>query len=735
MLAIYKKELKSYFTSVIACLFIAVTTLIAGIFFIYYNLTYGLADMYSAYNALMILVFTVPILTMKIIADEKRLKTDQLILSAPISVGKIVMGKYLALLTIFIIPVLVMCIYPIILSAFGTVSFGMAYTNILGLFLYGSALIAIGVFISSITESQVISAILSIVILFVGYIMESITTMISSTENIITKVLGCFDLLTPANEFMSGIISLKYIVYYITIIVLFLFLTCQSIQKRRWNISKNTISTGVFSTTYIVVVLVLTIVVNLVATKITDNVSAASIDMTSAKLYSITENTKKMLAGVENDITVYVMVSEKNADETVKKTLENFERESKHIKIEYKDTTLNPNFYTAYTDTAPTSNSLIVVNEDNGKSKVVDYSEIYIADSSSYYYTGSTTYTGYDCEGLLDSAISYVSSESNPVIYQIEGHDEIGMGEEFTAALEKMNCAIESIKLPSMDKIEVDACEFILILGPTTDYSKDDAQKVIDYLKAGGKAIIACENYQSADVDKPNFESILNEVGITCVDGVLAENDSNYYTTSYGPFYMFADGMTGYATDLASYLMIPYAKGLQQTDADDDSVAYTSLATSSEAVSKTDVANATTYEKEKDDIDGQFDLAVFVAKTYTTESEDNEETANEETDASEDTENTNTIQANVLALSSVYILDDGINEAVSGSNLEMFTNTIEDFVDTDVETISVPAKDIQTTSLTVTASASKSFGFFIAIILPFAVLGIGIFVWIRRRKM
>lgn len=165
MLAIYRRELKSYFTSVIACLFIAVTTLIAGIFFVYYNLSYGVSEMYSVYQCLLILVFTVPILTMKVIADERRQKTDQLILTAPVSVGKIVVGKFFALETIYAVPVFVMCLYPLILSSFGTVSFKTSYTNIFGLFLYGTAFIAIGIFISSITESQVISAILSIVVI------------------------------------------------------------------------------------------------------------------------------------------------------------------------------------------------------------------------------------------------------------------------------------------------------------------------------------------------------------------------------------------------------------------------------------------------------------------------------------------------------------------------------------------------------------------------------------------
>ena len=140
MLAIYRRELKSYFTSVIACLFIAVTTLIAGIFFVYYNLSYGVSEMYSVYQCLLILVFTVPILTMKVIADERRQKTDQLILTAPVSVGKIVVGKFFALETIYAVPVFVMCLYPLILSSFGTVSFKTSYTNIFGLFLYGTAL-------------------------------------------------------------------------------------------------------------------------------------------------------------------------------------------------------------------------------------------------------------------------------------------------------------------------------------------------------------------------------------------------------------------------------------------------------------------------------------------------------------------------------------------------------------------------------------------------------------------
>ena len=140
-----------------------------------------------------------------------------------------------------------------------------AYTNILGLFLYGISFIAIGMFISSITESQVISAILSIVVLLLGYLMGSLTTMISSEGNILTKILGAFDLYSPMQNFLNGMIKISDIIYYLSVVLLFLFLTCQSIQKRRWDVSKKTIGTGVFSGGLIAIIVAITVFVNLIA--------------------------------------------------------------------------------------------------------------------------------------------------------------------------------------------------------------------------------------------------------------------------------------------------------------------------------------------------------------------------------------------------------------------------------------------------------------------------------------
>ena len=238
MKAIYKRELKSYFSSVIGCIFVAASILISAIFFVLYNMMQGYPNMEPPvfYGAMGLALF-VPVLTMKVMADERRQKTDQLILTSPVSLFKVVLGKYLALLTIFAIPVLVMCTYPLILSIFGTVSFKLAYTTILGFVLYGAALIAIGVFISSITEMQIIAAIIGIVVMFLGFFMNTITGLISQSGNVFTDILSVFDTMSPLNDIMAGQISLSNVVYYVSIIVLFLFLTCQSVQKRRWSLA------------------------------------------------------------------------------------------------------------------------------------------------------------------------------------------------------------------------------------------------------------------------------------------------------------------------------------------------------------------------------------------------------------------------------------------------------------------------------------------------------------------
>lgn len=287
MLAIYKKELKSYLTSMQGYVFMAFIMLVLGIYFTAYNLNYASPDFGTTLNSVtFVFLIITPILTMRILAEEKRNKTDQLLFTSPVPIWKIVFGKYLGMVTIYLIPVVITLFYPLILAKYGTVSYPMTLTAIVGFFFLGCANIAVGLFLSSITESQVIAAVLTFVVLFCSFVMNGIESFFSQTamasmlafavlavliamvvyqmtkDNILTGITGVvllgavviiyivksslyegaiqklLDLLAIANHFdnfVGGILDFFGIVYMLSVICIFIFLTVQSIQKRRWS--------------------------------------------------------------------------------------------------------------------------------------------------------------------------------------------------------------------------------------------------------------------------------------------------------------------------------------------------------------------------------------------------------------------------------------------------------------------------------------------------------------------
>ena len=287
MLAIYKKELKNYFINMTGYIFIGFMLVITGIFTTLINLisTYPSFENVLS-NITIVFLLIVPILTMRSVAEERHSKTDQLLYSLPVSVTQVVLAKYLAMFTVFLIPVGIIALYPLILSIFGTVYLGTAYGALLGFTLLGAALLAIGMFMSSLTESQVIAAVTSFGIIFAMYLMSAIASLIpagsmasliafavvvlifagvvySLTKNstvagitaasgafvlaaiyfinasvydgLFAKVLNWLSVFDRFSTFTTGLFDLTSVVYYVSLIVLFVFATVQSVEKRRWS--------------------------------------------------------------------------------------------------------------------------------------------------------------------------------------------------------------------------------------------------------------------------------------------------------------------------------------------------------------------------------------------------------------------------------------------------------------------------------------------------------------------
>lgn len=288
MLAIYKREFKSYFQSMVGCVFVAFLVAFTGIYFTAYNLNAGYPYFsYTLSGSLIVFIVGIPLITMRSFAEERKNKTDQLLLTAPVSLTKIVLGKYLAMISVVAIPNLIFCLFPLLIKMNGTAYLKTDYISIGVFFLLGCVYVAIGMFMSALTESQMIAFITTFGLLLILYlwngiigflpssaigsliglivvftiiiayvyhmtenwmlsvvlevlgIVASVTTYIvksSLFENLLTKILGKLALADVFTDITNNhIVDITGIVLYLSVIAIFIVLTIQAIQKRRWS--------------------------------------------------------------------------------------------------------------------------------------------------------------------------------------------------------------------------------------------------------------------------------------------------------------------------------------------------------------------------------------------------------------------------------------------------------------------------------------------------------------------
>lgn len=287
MTAIFKREFKSCFTGMIGWVIAAVSLFFLGLYFTNRNLLYASSDFASVlYTMTMILLFLLPAISMRSFAEERKNKTDQLLLTSPVSIPAIVAGKFLAELAVFALPLAAAVVMPLLLKAFGTVSLVAAYSALLGYLLLGGACLAVGTWISALTENQILAYLATFGALLVAYLMNGIQTMFTTGNllalivftivllvasvlvGVICKrlaagavvfcagavvlfvlfqlrpawlltafnaVLSALALFEPFKDIVGGMFSIPAIVYYLSVMGLFLFLTGQALARRRWN--------------------------------------------------------------------------------------------------------------------------------------------------------------------------------------------------------------------------------------------------------------------------------------------------------------------------------------------------------------------------------------------------------------------------------------------------------------------------------------------------------------------
>lgn len=463
---------------------------------------------------------------------------------------------------------------------------------------------------------------------------------------------------------------------------------------------------GGYSVAATAIVIAIAVAVNLLANALP--ASLTQFDTTPGQLFTVSQQTEKLVSGLEEDVTVYWVVRSGYEESYIGTLLDQYEALNSHIKVVKKDPDVNPGFVQQYTDNF-TENSLIV--EAGGKSRYVDYGDIFVMDYESYYYYGEQNWS-FCGESEVTSAIDYVLSEDLPTVYTLTGHGESALPTTFATAVEKENIETAELSLLTEEAIPEDAAA-LLIYAPQRDISEDEKTKIETYLGNGGKLILITDPPQEGALT--NLEAVMAHYGITAQEGIVVEGDRDHYIWGT-PYYLLPElnshTITSPLISSGYYVLLPIAQGLTvSSDLPDTMVVTELLTTSNSAFSKTAGYNLNTYEKEEGDAEGPFALAVMASETLD-----------------------DGIYGDVVWVSSTSLLDEQTNEMVSGGNQDFFLNILNYLCQSGDSGISIHAKSLSTEYLTMQTSTASMLTVLIIGILPAAYLAAGIYIWFRRKR-
>ncbi|MBQ6540203.1 MAG: Gldg family protein [Oscillospiraceae bacterium] len=739
MPAVYKRELRSYFCSLTGYIFIAAVVAFTGIYFMANNLSYGLPYFsYTLMNSVLIYIFVVPILTMRSFAGERRSKTDQLLITSPVGVPAIVLGKYFAMMTVFAIPLALFCVCPLIISTGGTAYFLSDYMAVICVLVIGALFVAIGMFISSLTENQIISAVITLIVLFVLYMWDNLIAFIPSSPTaslvcciiLLAVIAGCVWLLSKnkiitAIVFAAGAVALTAVgvidfslfrdliptalgsfsvisvlynfCYYqvfdlgglimcLTLAAVFVFLTVRSIQKRRGG--------GTLLITALVIAAA--VLLNLLAARLPSNIR--EFDVSGSKLYSVSETSKEYVSGLEEDVELILVAEKDSIDERITKFVDSYAGMSSRISVRQEDPVLSPSVLDKYECTA---DSLVVRSKATGKQTAIPFSGpsealiTYAFDYSSMSYQESQ----FDAEGQITAAIEYVTAGSSDTVYVLTGHGEAEFSASAAGMLTKANITVNDSLNLLMDGGIPEDCSLLITNCPSADLANDEFTMIREYLAKGGDIMLIMD-YSNL----PNFNKLMAEYGMKLEPGFAGDAEKYYaqYVQYYGYFCMAPTlSETGITAGITENALVIYPRAITLSDPARDTITSESFMTTTE--------NGVYYEDtQSDPVTGTYVLGATA-----------KEPAGDGT-------------ACVTVISAASLIDPNLTGSFANmSNLDIFARAaVQDMEHTSG--VVIPAK-----SLGITHNVFDHYGILSALfifLIPAAALVIGLAVWVRRKR-
>lgn len=463
--------------------------------------------------------------------------------------------------------------------------------------------------------------------------------------------------------------------------------------------SYNAFRGGSYSLIISAVVLALLVVANVFASALPS--AMTKYDISSTKLYSVTSNTKVVVNALEQDVTIYWIVQSGKEDDIIENLLSKYETLSGHIKVVKKNPDVFPTFTEQYTNETVQNNSLIV--ECGDRSRFIGYDDIYIQEADVYSYSYNTSFDG---EGAITSAIDYVVSEELPQLYMLEGHGEAELPATFSEQIEKENIEVSSFSLLTVDSVPEEA-DCVLIYAPTSDISEEEQKMLANYVTDGGKLLVMAGPTEEGTLK--NLYGLLEAYGVEASDGVVIEADREHYAFQ-APYVLLPDMAGSDITDSLIeenyFPIMPISQGMKITGSSGNGTVTELLTTSDAAFSKIAGYSLSAYEKEEDDIDGPFSVALSVEANS---------------------------GGKIVWFASSSFLEDMYNAYSSGANGDMAMNALSSLVG-ESEAMAIRSKSLNYNYLTISASTSSLLKVMMIGVFPLLYLGIGICVVLTRRK-
>ena len=473
------------------------------------------------------------------------------------------------------------------------------------------------------------------------------------------------------------------------------------IRKNRESLNTRSAKIGGYSFFLTLIVIALVVAVNIFAQSLPSKLT--QFDISAAKLYSLTSDSKAVVTNLTDDVTIYWICQSGQEDAVIEKILDVYEGLSDKITVEKKDPDVYPTFASQYTGETVSNNSLVV--ECGDKYRYISYDDIYQVDTTSYYTTGSVSQS-FDGESLITTAISYVVTEELPQVYYTSGHGEAEFSDALQSALDKANMETTEFTLVNVDEVPEEA-DLVLINSPTSDFAEEEVTMLEEYMDNGGHIVVFSGPQQSTSLT--NFNALLNYVGVEVNDGVVIDTNRENYAFNY-PYNLMptieSSDITDALIEESRNVIVPIAYGMTIGSSSDYTVTSL-LDTSDDSYVKAAGYSMTTYDKEDGDVDGPFSIAIAAE---------------------------NSSEGSLVWFASDYFMQDDANSYSSSSNSDLAMNAFAWKMSDDTQTLSIRSKSMSNNMLTISASSATVIKVIMIGILPIGYLIYGIDEVYRRRK-